>query len=70
MVDVSLKNSSDRAYRKRMEESQVLEIIKQGAGTQFDPEVVDVFLKLHREGRFNKLMASGSATHLFTHLRN
>ena len=30
------------------------------AGTQFDPEVVDVFLKLHREGRFNKLMASGS----------
>jgi HD-GYP domain-containing protein (c-di-GMP phosphodiesterase class II) len=53
-----------------MEESQVLEIIKQGAGTQFDPKVVDVFLKLHREGRFTKLVASGSATHLFTHLRN
>jgi HD-GYP domain-containing protein (c-di-GMP phosphodiesterase class II) len=53
-----------------MAEGQVLEIIKQGAGTQFDPEVVDVFLRLHREGKFSKLMASGSATHLFTHLRN
>jgi putative nucleotidyltransferase with HDIG domain len=70
VADVYDAVSSDRAYRKRMEESQVLEIIKKGAGTQFDPEVVDVFLKLHREGRFNKLMASGSATHLFTHLRN
>lgn len=70
VADVYDAVSSDRAYRKHMEESQVLKIIKQGAGTQFDPEVVDVFLMLHREGRFSKLMASGSGTHLFTHLRN
>jgi putative nucleotidyltransferase with HDIG domain len=70
VADVYDAVSSDRAYRKRMEESQVLKIIKEGAGTQFDPEVIDVFLKLHREGKFSKLMASGSATHLFTHLRN
>jgi HD-GYP domain-containing protein (c-di-GMP phosphodiesterase class II) len=70
VADVYDAVSSDRAYRKRMEEDQVLEIIKQGAGTQFDPQVVDVFLKLHLEGKFSKLMASGSATHLFTHLRN
>ncbi|MBI9087752.1 MAG: response regulator [Desulfobacterium sp.] len=38
--------ASDRAYRKRMERGKVLAIIKEGKGTQFDPEVVDVFLKI------------------------
>ncbi|MDZ7579104.1 MAG: hypothetical protein U5R30_00360 [Deltaproteobacteria bacterium] len=53
-----------------MAESQVLKIIREGAGTQFDPQVVDVFLRLHREGRFAKLPTSGGATHFFSSLRN
>ncbi|MBF0469041.1 MAG: HD-GYP domain-containing protein, partial [Desulfamplus sp.] len=38
--------SSDRAYRKKMEKNKVISIIKGCSGTQFDPEVVDVFLTI------------------------
>lgn len=38
--------SSDRAYRKKMEKEKVVSIIKNGAGTQFDPEVVEAFLTI------------------------
>lgn len=38
--------SSDRAYRKKMEKEKVISIIKDGAGTQFDPQVVDAFLTI------------------------
>ncbi len=38
--------SSDRAYRKKMEKRKVINIIKQCSGTQFDPVVVEAFLKI------------------------
>lgn len=38
--------ASDRAYRKRMEKSTVIEIIKENSGTQFDPVAVEAFLKV------------------------
>ncbi|MBF0302536.1 MAG: response regulator [Desulfamplus sp.] len=38
--------SSDRAYRKKMEKEKVISIIKGCSGTQFDPEVVEVFLTI------------------------
>jgi putative nucleotidyltransferase with HDIG domain len=38
--------ASDRSYRQRMEKSIVLSVIKENSGTQFDPEVVDAFLKI------------------------
>jgi putative nucleotidyltransferase with HDIG domain len=41
--------ASDRAYRKRMEQDLILNIIEGGAGTQFDPQVVGVFRTLHRD---------------------
>jgi len=68
VADVYDAVSSDRAYRKRMDDSQALRIIQEGARTQFDPRVVDVFLKLHRQGRLGKLAAAG--VHQFSHLRN
>jgi len=43
--------ATDRAYRKRMPEDQILETLGKGAGSQFDPTVVELFLKLHREGK-------------------
>jgi putative nucleotidyltransferase with HDIG domain len=43
--------ASDRAYRKRMEESHILDIVQQGAGTQFDPRIVNAFQKAYREGK-------------------
>ena len=38
--------ASDRAYRKKMEKSIVLEIIQENSGTQFDPIAVKAFLKI------------------------
>jgi putative nucleotidyltransferase with HDIG domain len=39
--------ASDRTYRKKMKTDRILEILREGAGTQFDPNIVDVFLALH-----------------------
>lgn len=41
--------ASDRAYRKKMEKSLVLKIIRKNAGTQFDPQVVDAFLRVSEQ---------------------
>jgi len=38
--------ASDRPYRKRMEKNVVLRIIRENSGTQFDPRVVDAFLRI------------------------
>jgi len=42
--------TSDRSYRKKMQEDVALNIIIENAGSQFDSEIVDVFLKLHSQG--------------------
>jgi putative nucleotidyltransferase with HDIG domain len=70
VADVYDAVSSDRAYRKRMEESQVLKIITEGASTQFDPDVVNTFLKLHQEGKLTDQQATGGVTNFFSQLRN
>jgi response regulator RpfG family c-di-GMP phosphodiesterase len=38
--------TSSRAYRDAMPHDQAVELIRQGAGTQFDPRLVPVFLRL------------------------
>jgi response regulator RpfG family c-di-GMP phosphodiesterase len=43
--------TSDRSYRKKMQEDVALNIITENAGSQFDPKIVDVFLKLHDQGK-------------------
>lgn len=43
--------NSDRAYRRKMALEKILNIINEGAGTQFDPDIVDVFIALFREGK-------------------
>jgi putative nucleotidyltransferase with HDIG domain len=42
--------SSDRPYRKAMSPLDVKEMIAKGAGTDFDPQVVDAFLLAFRRG--------------------
>jgi len=39
---------SDRSYRRAMSPLRAIEEIQRGAGTQFDPEVVDAFLRIMR----------------------
>lgn len=45
VVDVWDALTSDRPYHFARDPERALEIIRQGSGTQFDPQVVDVFLR-------------------------
>jgi response regulator RpfG family c-di-GMP phosphodiesterase len=50
VADVYDALASDRPYRKKMADHEVLKIIREGAGTQFDPQIIDVFLDLYQKG--------------------
>ena len=56
VADVYDAIASDRAYRRRMEESQILDIMYSGSGTQFDPEIVNVFRQLYESGSIMALL--------------
>ncbi len=56
LADVYDAMASDRAYRRRMKEEVIINIINQGAGTQFDPEVVTAFNNVYREGTIRRYM--------------
>jgi putative nucleotidyltransferase with HDIG domain len=57
IADVYDAIASDRAYRQRMEESKILSIMYDGAGTQFDPDIVDVFRGMYESGEISHVMA-------------
>ena len=44
--------TSDRAYHKAMSEDEALIELKRNSGTQFDPDLVDIFLKIHSNSQF------------------
>jgi HD-GYP domain-containing protein (c-di-GMP phosphodiesterase class II) len=46
VVDVWDALCSDRPYRLAWEEDKVIDYIRKRAGVEFDPKVVDAFLKL------------------------
>lgn len=46
IADVYQALVSDRPYRKAYSEKEALEIIREGSGTQFDPEIVEAFLAI------------------------
>jgi putative nucleotidyltransferase with HDIG domain len=58
LADVYDAMASDRAYRKRMEEDLILKIINEGAGTQFDPDVVAEFNRVYDQGFILRYMES------------
>ena len=37
-----------------MDESRILKIMYDGAGAQFDPQIIDIFRKLHKSGEVAK----------------
>ncbi len=57
VADVYDAIASDRAYRKRMGEEKILEIMYGGAGTQFDPDIIDIFQQLYESGELSKITA-------------
>ena len=42
--------TSDRAYRKKLDDSVAFGVVKKNAGTQFDPQVAEAFLDLSNQG--------------------
>jgi len=64
VADVYDAISSDRAYRKKMEEGKVLSIISEGSGSQFDPQIVEVFLNLYHQGKFIPVETPQSKTNI------
>lgn len=50
VADVFDSLTSDRPYRKAMSPYEVREILTKGSGTEFDPKVVDAFLKSFKRG--------------------
>ena len=50
VADVYDAIMSDRPYRKAMPPPEAKEIIRKGSGTDFDPTVVDAFMKAYQSG--------------------
>src|SRR5204862_416148 len=40
---------SDRPYRKALTDEAALEILRERRGHMYDPDVVDVFVRIHRD---------------------
>jgi putative nucleotidyltransferase with HDIG domain len=58
VADVYDALASDRTYRKKMDEAQILEIIEKGKGSFFDPDVVDTFINVYRTGKVHEAAQS------------
>jgi HD-GYP domain-containing protein (c-di-GMP phosphodiesterase class II) len=43
--------TSDRPYRRRLDDDVAVGRLSRAAGTQFDPHVVDAFVRLFEHGR-------------------
>ncbi|MCW7752769.1 HD domain-containing protein [Desulfobotulus sp. H1] len=46
LADVYDALSHQRVYKEAWDEERILEVIRDGAGTQFDPELVDIFFEI------------------------
>ena len=58
LVDSYDAMTSNRVYRRRLSDDIVMEELKKGKGTQWDPELVDIFVDLIKEGALEKLWMS------------
>jgi putative nucleotidyltransferase with HDIG domain len=56
VADVYDAIASDRAYRSAMSEEKILGIMYGGAGSQFDPKVIEVFRGLYDSGTIGQVM--------------
>lgn len=50
LVDSYDAMTSNRVYRRRLKDDFVMEELRKGRGTQWDPELVDIFIELIEEG--------------------
>ena len=59
VIDVWDALTSQRPYRAAWGEQRARAYIKERAGTHFDPDVVDAFLRILEEGQFSRSSVSG-----------
>ncbi|MCR5803282.1 MAG: hypothetical protein K6G47_03380 [Clostridia bacterium] len=43
--------NSNRVYRKKLSQEDIISEIEKNKGTQFDPKIADIFLKLINSGK-------------------
>lgn len=55
LVDSYDAMTSNRVYRRRLNDEVVMEELEKGKGSQWDPDLVDIFLELIREGALEKV---------------
>ena len=58
VVDAFHAMTSDRPYRRAMDEDEAVGRLREGAGSQFDPAVVDAFVRVFRRRRRSSSVAS------------
>ena len=50
LADAVQAMGSDRPYRKALSREQIISEVEKHTGTQFDPQVVNAFLKVFQDG--------------------
>jgi hypothetical protein len=53
--------TTDRPYRGALPDGEAIRRLKLSSGTQFDPRIVEVFVRLHAEGRIHFDRGGGPA---------
>ena len=59
IADVYQALISDRPYRKAYSRNEAVKIIREGSGTQFDPDIVKVFLETLDDISSRPILANG-----------
>ncbi len=54
--------TTNRSYRRALDEDEAMEEIRNGSGTQFDPEVVEVFIQARLKAPTDSALGGGSST--------
>ena len=57
--------TSDRPYRQGMPVEKAINIIRENRGSQFDPDIADIFIELYYENKLQKIMKSLDSTGLY-----
>lgn len=56
LVDSFDAMTSNRVYRRRLNNDTVMRELEKGKGSQWDPELVDVFVELFKQGALDKML--------------